>query len=85
MRISYHEDTDSIYIHFTEIPTLESEEVAPDTVLHFDEDGGLTGIEIYSEASEKIDLPTLEVLGLDVDIADLEDNEMPEIVAYPRV
>lgn len=83
MRISYHEDTDSIYIHFTEVSTLESEEVAPDTVLHFDEDGGVTGIEVYSEASERIDLSTFKVLGLDVDIADLEDDEVPEIVAYP--
>jgi uncharacterized protein YuzE len=43
MRISYHKDTDSLYIHLKEAPTLESEEVAPGTVLHFDEDGGVTG------------------------------------------
>lgn len=83
MRINYHEDTDSIYIHLTEAPTLESEEVAPDTVLHFDEEGKVTGIEVYSEASERIDLSTFEVLGLYIDITDLESDEMPRIVALP--
>lgn len=70
MRISYHEDTDSIYIHLTEAPTLESEEVAPDTVLHFDEEGQVTGIEVYSEASERVDLSKFKVLGLDVNVAE---------------
>lgn len=65
MRISYHKDTDSLYIHLSDAPTDESEEVAEDTVLHLDEDGNVTGIEIYSEASERIDLSKLEVSGLE--------------------
>jgi uncharacterized protein YuzE len=81
MRISYHEDTDSLYIHLKDTPTVESEEVAPGTVLHFDEDGNVTGIEIYSEASETVDLSTLEVPGL-TDILDLDSDEMPKIVPY---
>ena len=68
MRISYHKDTDSLYIHLKDTPTLESEEVGPDTVLHFDEAGNLTGIEVYSEASEKVDdVSELEVSGVNVD------------------
>ncbi len=65
MRISYHEDTDSLYIHLNETPTLESEEVAPGTVLHFDEDENVTGFEIYFDASKRVDLSEVEIIGLD--------------------
>lgn len=65
VRISYHEDTDSLYIHLSNVPTEESEEVAPDTVLHFDEDGNVTGIEIYSEASKRVDLSKVKIVGLE--------------------
>lgn len=65
MRINYHKDTDSLYMHLKETPTLESEEVAPGTVLHFDEDGGVTGLEIYYGASEKVGLSNLEIVGLE--------------------
>lgn len=82
MRISYHEDTDSLYIHLNDTPTIESEEVAPDTVLHLDEDGNVTGIEIHSEVRKRVDLSTLEVLGLNIDILDLEDDEMSKVVPY---
>jgi uncharacterized protein YuzE len=70
MRISYHKDTDSLYIHLKGTPTLESEEVAPDTVLHFDEDGNVTGIEVYSDAREKVDLSEVELSGI-------EDEQAP--------
>ena len=66
MRVSYHEDTDSLYVHLKRTPTVESEEVAPETVLHFDEDGNVTGVEIYSEASDRADLEEIEVLGLEI-------------------
>ncbi len=64
MKISYHKDTDSLYIHLSDVLTAESEEVADDTVLHFDEDGNVTGMEIYGEASEKVDLSMVDVVGL---------------------
>jgi len=60
MRISYHKDTDSLYVRFNRRPTDESEEIAPDTVAHFDEDGELTGIEFYAGASRKVDLDSIE-------------------------
>lgn len=65
MKISYHEDTDSLYVHLNENSTAESEEVAPDTVVHFDDNGNISGIEIYSKASEKVNLDQVEVIGLD--------------------
>ncbi|MBA3390109.1 MAG: DUF2283 domain-containing protein [Actinomycetota bacterium] len=67
MRISYHEDTDSLYIHLSDRATDESEEIAPDTVAHFDQDGELTGIEFYSEFGEKFGLEAVEVSGLEVE------------------
>ncbi len=37
-------------------------------MLHFDEAGNVTGIEVYSEASEKVDdVSELEVSGVNVD------------------
>lgn len=67
MRINYHEDTDSLYIHLSEKPTDESEEIAPDTVAHFDQDGELTGLEFYSDFGEKFGLEAVEVSGLAVE------------------
>nr|MBA3423307.1 DUF2283 domain-containing protein [Rubrobacter sp.] len=47
--------------------TDESEEIAPDTVAHFDQDGELTGIEFYSDFGEKFGLEAVEVTGLEVE------------------
>lgn len=66
MRINYHKDTDSLYIHLSDRATDESEEIAPDTVAHFDQDGELIGIEFYSDFGERFGLETFEVSGLDV-------------------
>lgn len=67
MDINYHEDTDSLYIHFNMKPSVESEEVAPSMVLDFDEDGNVTGIEVYSAARDRIELSKVRVSGLDVE------------------
>lgn len=64
MKISYHDDTDSLYVHLNGAPTAESEEVADGTVIHFGENGGVTGIEVYAGASEKVDLSSVELRGL---------------------
>lgn len=65
MKISYHDDTDSLYVHLNGAPTVESEEVADGTVIHFGEDGEITGIEVYADASEKVDLSSVELRGLE--------------------
>ena len=62
--ISYHKDSDSLYIFFKEVPTYESEEIAENTVIHFDFEGNVTGIEFYGEASKKVDLSTLKQMGI---------------------
>lgn len=62
MKINYDKKTDALYLHFNRRPTDESEEIAPDTIAHFDEDGELTGVEFYAEASRKVDLDSIESL-----------------------
>ena len=46
MRLSYDPETDSLYIHLTENPSKDSDEVADGVVLDFDESGGLVGIDV---------------------------------------
>ena len=55
MRISYHEETDSLYIHFSETPSVDSEEVAPNVVVDFGADGAIVGLEV-DQASAVMDL-----------------------------
>ncbi len=59
MRLSYHKDTDSLYIHLTERPGVEAHEVAPGVVMDFDADGKSVGIDI-DHAKDIIDLTKLE-------------------------
>lgn len=81
MKISYHEDTDSLYISLSSTPTTESEEVAESTVLHFDEDGDVAGLEIYSEASEKVDLSSIETLGVD----NYQSTKAQQLVSFRKL
>lgn len=76
MKINYHEDTDSLYIHLSAYPTEESEEIAPDTVAHFDHSGELTGIEFYCDFETKFGLEPIEVTGLEVE-HELEIERIP--------
>jgi uncharacterized protein YuzE len=59
VRISYHSDTDSLYIHLSDIPSAESDEIAQDVVVDYGADGRIVGIEI-DHASKLLDLTTLE-------------------------
>ncbi len=59
MRLNYHKDTDSLYIHLTERPGVEAHEVAPGVAIDFDEDGKSVGIDI-DHAKDIIDLTKLE-------------------------
>ena len=60
MRISYHKDTDSLYIHLVERPGTEAREVAAGVVVDFDADGKPVGIDI-ERAQGILDLATLSV------------------------
>ncbi|KHE91620.1 MAG: DUF2283 domain-containing protein [Candidatus Scalindua rubra] len=59
MRLSYHEETDSLYIHLVERPGVDADEVAPGIIVDYDTDGKPVGIDI-DHAKNVIDLTTLE-------------------------
>jgi len=65
MVFEYHPDTDMLYIRLAEGVSVESEEVAEGTVLDFDENDRLVGIEI-EDASKFIDLSRLELSSLPI-------------------
>ncbi len=60
MRISYHSDTDSVYIHLTEKPGIEADEVASGIVIDFDENGKPVGIDIEN-AKNILDLSSIDI------------------------
>ncbi len=63
MRLSYHSDTDSLYIHLVERPGTEAREVAPGIMVDFDAEGKAVGIDI-DHAQNILDLTTLEAESL---------------------
>ena len=63
MKIPCFPDTDTLSIRLNDVPSTESEEIAPDVVVDFDENGGVVGLEI-DMASSKIDLRSLNLKGL---------------------
>jgi uncharacterized protein YuzE len=63
MRLSYHANTDSLYIHLVERPGVEAREVATGIVVDFDADGKPVGIDI-EHAHGILDLTTLEAESL---------------------
>lgn len=63
MRLTYHPDTDSLYIDLAERDSAESREISAGIVLDFDADGNLVGIDI-DNASTKVQLGEVIVRGL---------------------
>ena len=63
MRLNYHADTDSLYIHLVEHPGTEAHEVAPGIVIDFDAAGKPVGIDI-EHAKNILDLSTLDTESL---------------------
>jgi uncharacterized protein YuzE len=55
MKLSYHPDTDSLYIDLSAKESAESREVSEGVVLDYDKEGNLVGIDI-DNASRKLDL-----------------------------
>jgi uncharacterized protein YuzE len=60
MILNYDAATDSLYIHLSERPSVDSDEVTDGVVLDFDERGILVGIDVQ-HASERADLHRLAV------------------------
>jgi uncharacterized protein YuzE len=63
MRLSYHPDTDSLYIHLKEKRGADVVELAENVAVDVDDNGVPVGIDIDSFASEIVDLTKLEVEG----------------------
>jgi uncharacterized protein YuzE len=58
MKLNDYADTDSLYIDFSERPSVESREITEGVVLDYDAEGNLVGIDI-DNASRKVDLKKL--------------------------
>jgi len=63
MKLSYDKETDSLYIHLSNTPSVDSDEVADGVVLDFDDNGTLVGIDVQ-HASEKPDIQSVSLLHL---------------------
>ena len=63
MVFEYHKDTDMLFIRLSDGVSIESEEIAPGTVLDFDKNNHVIGIEL-EDASKFIDLSWLEISAL---------------------
>jgi uncharacterized protein YuzE len=59
VRISYHPETDSLYIHLSDAPSVDSDEIANNFVIDFGEDGRVVGLDI-DLASKAVDLSSVE-------------------------
>ena len=55
MKLNYHADTDSLYIEFSERPSVDSREISEGVVVDYDADGRVVGIDI-DNAGNKLDL-----------------------------
>ncbi|MGI4791295.1 MAG: DUF2283 domain-containing protein [Janthinobacterium lividum] len=64
MKMNYYPDTDSLYVDFSNKPSVESQEVTPGIILDYDEAGQICGIDV-DHASQKYDLPQLELEGVE--------------------
>ena len=70
MKLSYHPETDSLYIDLAEKTSTESREVSQGVVLDYDSDGNLVGIDI-DNASKKLELKKLILSKLPAEIQNL--------------
>ncbi|MFM8415365.1 MAG: DUF2283 domain-containing protein [Planctomycetota bacterium] len=55
MKLTYHADTDSLSIEFSERPSVDSREISEGVIVDYDAQGQVVGIDI-DNAGNKIDL-----------------------------
>lgn len=55
MTLSYHADTDSLYIELCDRPSVDSREISEGVVLDYDAEGRLVGIDV-DNAGNKVEL-----------------------------
>ena len=65
MKLHYYPETDSLYIEFKAGPGVETHEVADGLNVDLDAAGGVIGFDI-DQASQKLDLATIEAVALPV-------------------
>jgi len=63
MKIEYDKATDSLYIHLSDKPSTESEEVAADVIVDYDKSGAPVGIDIQ-HASKHTELDSMSFQNL---------------------
>jgi uncharacterized protein YuzE len=63
MKLSYDKETDSLYIHLSNTPSVDSDKVADGVVPDFDGNGTLLGIDVQ-HASQKTDTQSVSLLRL---------------------
>ncbi len=63
MKLSYDVETDSLYIHLSETPSADSDEVADGIVLDFSASGALVGIDVQ-HASQRADIQSVVLSNL---------------------
>ena len=68
MRISYDKRVDALYIHLSETPSIDSEEIYDGVVVDFGADGKPVGIE-FEHAAAVIDLGNLEAKSVPVEVS----------------
>jgi uncharacterized protein YuzE len=69
VKISYYQETDSLFVKLKAGTEDHGAEVAPGIVFHYTPEGEVTAIDIESRASELVDVTRLEAEGLPVDVA----------------
>lgn len=59
MKFNYDKETDSLYIHFINIPGVDSKEISNDFIADFNEEGQMIGLEVLN-VKDKFDIKTLQ-------------------------
>ncbi len=67
MKLHYYADTDSLYVELKSSPGTETHEVASGLNVDLDANGDVVGFDI-NQASERLDLSTLETGALPVQV-----------------
>ncbi len=63
MKLNYYDETDSLYIEFSDESSVETVEISEGEVLDYDAQGKIVGIDI-DNAGHKIQLQTFYLKGL---------------------
>lgn len=65
MRMSYDSEAEAFSLSLTDrdVHVRTSEAVSPHTVLDFDAEGNLVGIEVWAKVAESVDLSRLTIAG----------------------